>query len=82
MFALGDIVMMKKQHACGTNRFEIIRMGMDIRIKCLGCGHLVMMPRKEFQKKMKSILVKADAVTADEVNYQDVLHRPRPDELL
>lgn len=82
MFELGDIIMMKKPHACGQNRWEILRMGMDIRIKCLGCGHLIMMPRKEFQKKMKAVLTKAADVQPNEANYQDVQHQQRPDELL
>ncbi|MFD2616569.1 DUF951 domain-containing protein [Terrilactibacillus laevilacticus] len=55
-FELNDVVEMKKQHPCGTNRWKIIRLGADIRIKCLGCDHSVMMPRKEFQKKVKRIL--------------------------
>lgn len=59
-FALNDIVEMKKQHPCGTNAWKIIRMGADIRIKCEGCQHSVMIPRREFEKKMKRILVKAD----------------------
>lgn len=50
---------MKKQHPCGTNRWEIIRMGMDIRIKCENCGHSVMLPRREFEKKMKRVLISA-----------------------
>jgi hypothetical protein len=45
-FHLNDVVEMKKQHPCGTNRWKIIRMGMDIRIKCEGCGHSVMIPRR------------------------------------
>jgi len=57
-YELHDIVEMKKQHPCGTNRWEIIRMGADIRIKCLGCGQLVMMPRREFNRKMKNVLEK------------------------
>ncbi|EAD4933753.1 DUF951 domain-containing protein, partial [Listeria monocytogenes] len=57
---LNDIVEMKKPHPCGTNRFKIIRMGMDIRIKCEGCGHSVMIPRREFERKVKKILVKAE----------------------
>ena len=60
MFDLNDIVEMKKPHACQTNRWQIIRMGADIKIKCLGCEHIVMMPRREFTKKMKKILVKAE----------------------
>lgn len=41
-FGLGDIVRMKKPHACGENRWQIIRMGMDIRVKCQRCGHSVL----------------------------------------
>lgn len=59
-FALHDIVQMKKQHPCGENRWEIIRMGADIRIRCLGCGQLVLMPRREFTRKMKKVLQKAE----------------------
>ncbi len=59
-FALNDIVEMKKQHPCGTNRWQIIRMGMDVRVKCLGCERSVLIPRKEFAKKMKKILEKGE----------------------
>ncbi|GEN31220.1 hypothetical protein HNQ35_001725 [Cerasibacillus quisquiliarum] len=55
-FMLNDIVEMKKPHPCGENRWRIIRMGMDIRIKCLGCDHSVLMPRRKFVKKMKKVL--------------------------
>lgn len=55
-YDLNDIVEMKKQHPCGENRWEIIRMGADIRIKCLGCGQLVMMSRREFNRKIKKVL--------------------------
>lgn len=57
-FDIGDIVQMKKQHPCGENKWKIIRMGMDIRIKCLGCDHSILMPRKDFVKKMKKVLEK------------------------
>lgn len=56
MYDLGDIVVMKKAHPCGVNRWEITRMGADIKIKCTGCGHVVMMPRREFNKKLKKVL--------------------------
>ena len=56
-FQLNDIVEMKKQHPCGTNAWKIIRMGADIRIKCEGCQHSVMIPRKEFEKKMKRLVM-------------------------
>ncbi|SDW77102.1 hypothetical protein SAMN05421781_2318 [Marinococcus luteus] len=55
-FDINSIVEMKKQHPCGENRWRIIRMGADIRIKCEGCGHSVMLPRKEFSKKVKKVL--------------------------
>ncbi|CAG9622891.1 DUF951 domain-containing protein [Sutcliffiella rhizosphaerae] len=57
-FMLNDVVEMKKAHPCGTNRWKVIRMGMDIRIKCEGCDHTVLMPRKEFTRKIKKILVR------------------------
>ncbi|WP_175989833.1 DUF951 domain-containing protein [Bacillus sp. Marseille-Q1617] len=55
-FQLNDVVEMKKPHPCGVNRWKVIRLGMDIRIKCEGCGHSVMIPRKDFTKKMKKVL--------------------------
>lgn len=60
-FELGDVVEMKKQHPCGTNEWKIIRMGADVRIKCEGCQHSVMIPRREFEKKMKKILKTAQS---------------------
>jgi len=55
-YNLGDIVQMKKPHPCGENRWEIIRTGMDVKIKCLGCGHIVMLPHATFMKKLKKKL--------------------------
>ena len=59
-FNLGDVVEMKKQHPCGTNQFEIIRVGADIKIKCVGCGRIVMIPRNKFQKDAKRVIIKAE----------------------
>ena len=56
MYALHDHVLMKKPHVCGVNDWEIIRMGMDIKIKCSGCGHIVMLSRHDFDRKMKKVL--------------------------
>ncbi|SEQ06879.1 DUF951 domain-containing protein [Piscibacillus halophilus] len=58
-YDLNDIVEMKKPHPCGSNEWKIIRMGMDIRIKCQGCNHSVLVPRKKFEKKLKKIIKKA-----------------------
>ncbi len=48
--------MMKKDHPCGTNKWEVVRMGADIKIKCLECGRFIMLPRIEFEKKMKKVI--------------------------
>lgn len=60
MYDLHDIVEMKKKHPCGVNRWEIVRMGADIKIKCAGCGRLIMMTRRDFEKRMKKVLEKAE----------------------
>mgnify|MGYP000410484872 FL=1 len=53
---LGDLVQTKKKHPCGTDRWTIIRVGADIKIKCQGCGRIVMLERPEFEKRLKKIL--------------------------
>lgn len=65
-FQLGDVVQMKKAHPCGTNEMEIIRMGMDIRVKCLGCQHSVLIPRAKFESKMKKVLRSAPKAEGEE----------------
>lgn len=59
-FNLGDIVEMKKQHPCGCYEFEVIRLGADIKIKCVGCGRIVMIPRSKFVKGAKKIVKALD----------------------
>ncbi|MFP3125588.1 DUF951 domain-containing protein [Ectobacillus funiculus] len=59
-YDLNDVVEMKKPHPCGVNRWRIIRMGMDIRIKCEGCSHSVLIPRREFDRKLKKVLVRQE----------------------
>lgn len=55
-YKLGSIVMMKKDHPCGTNKWEVVRVGADIKIKCLECGRFIMLPRIEFEKKLKRVI--------------------------
>ena len=55
-YAIGTKVIMKKQHPCGTNLWEITRVGADIKIKCLNCNRTVLIPRIEFNKKLKKII--------------------------
>lgn len=61
-YKLGDIVTMKKPHPCGANRWEIVRVGADIKIKCLGesCSRVVMLSRRDFNKSIKSIIEPAE----------------------
>ena len=58
-YDLNDIIEMKKEHPCHKSKqWMIIRMGADIRIKCLGCGASVLMPRSKFEKKLKRVVSK------------------------
>jgi len=55
-YKLDSIVIMKKPHPCGTNKWQIVRLGADIKIKCLSCGRSIMLPRIEFNKKLKKVV--------------------------
>ena len=57
-FQTGDRVQMREPHACGANQWEITRTGADIKIKCLGCGRIVMLPRQDFERAAKKRLGK------------------------
>ncbi len=55
---LNDIVELKKTHPCGSCRWEILRVGMDIKLRCLGCGHELMLPRSKVEKSIRKIIPK------------------------
>ena len=55
-YKLEDHVMMKKGHPCGANEWKIIRVGVDIKLKCQNCGREVMIDRLEFERKLKKVL--------------------------
>lgn len=57
---VGDKVMMKKKHPCGCNEFEITRIGMDFKLKCLGCSREIMVPRAKAEKSIKKIIEEKD----------------------
>ncbi|MBC7343130.1 MAG: DUF951 domain-containing protein [Clostridia bacterium] len=59
-YFLGDVVQMRKSHPCGSDQWEIMRTGIDFRIKCLGCGRQVMLPRPKFERAVKKIVKRAD----------------------
>ena len=53
---VGDTLKMKKKHPCGADTFTVLRIGMDFKIKCTGCGHEIMSPRVKVEKNIKAIL--------------------------
>ena len=55
-YHLNNTVQLKKPHPCGANKWRVIRVGMDVKVKCLGCGHIVMLPHEVFIKRLKRIL--------------------------
>ena len=55
-YTVGTKVIMKKQHPCGSNEWEITRIGADIKIKCLNCNRTILIPRIEFNKKIKKVI--------------------------
>ena len=56
---VGDVLKLKKQHTCGSREWEVLRVGADFRLKCLGCGHQIMIARKLLEKNVKEIVEKA-----------------------
>ena len=51
---VGDIIKLKKQHPCGSTEWEVLRIGADFRLKCQGCGHQIMIARKQVEKNIKN----------------------------
>ena len=52
---LGDILTMKKPHPCGEKKWVVLRVGADLRLKCVGCGHEVMLPRMKVEKNVRAV---------------------------
>ena len=57
---IGDIVQMRKTHPCGSDRWRVYRVGADVGVRCLGCDHRVMMPRRKFERGVKRIVREED----------------------
>ena len=53
---VGDVLVMKKAHPCGEKHMQVLRIGMDFRIRCVGCGREVMVPRTKVERHIKQIL--------------------------
>ena len=64
-FAVGDIVRLKKPHPCGGFDWSVVRLGADIGVKCVTCGHRVLLPRRDLERRLKVFVVRAPAVDRD-----------------
>ena len=61
LLSVGDLVKMRKGHPCGSDQWTITYVGADIKMKCAGCGRIVMLDRPTFEKRVKKILVHAES---------------------
>ena len=59
---LHDILELKKEHPCGSKQWEILRVGLDIKLRCLGCNHEMMLPRRKVEKSIKRIISKEELI--------------------
>lgn len=59
-YKLGEIIKLKKSHPCGANAWEILRVGMDFRLKCTGCGHMIMISRKDVEKNFRGFVTEQE----------------------
>ena len=57
---LGDLVQMRKTHPCGSKEWLVLRVGMDIKLRCLGCGHEIMAPRRKVEKSIRRIITEEE----------------------
>ena len=53
---VGDVLELKKEHPCGSKRWQVLRVGMDFKLRCEGCGHELMLPRSKAEKNIRKIL--------------------------
>lgn len=71
-YRIGDVVTLKKGHPCGANEWEVLRTGVDVRLRCTGCDREVWMPRIDFNKRIRKI--------KDEGKWVSIVHyEPRED---
>ncbi len=68
---LHDIVRLKKPHPCGSLEWEVLRTGIDFRIRCAGCGHEVMLPREKLEKRVRRILRGEEEINPNKKNKEE-----------
>ena len=64
---VGDKLKMKKSHPCGSTEWEVLRIGADFKLRCLGCGHEVMGARSKFEKQIKSLVREGETLSPEEL---------------
>lgn len=60
-FQLGDVIRLRKTHPCGSYEWEVVRLGADIGIRCLGCGRRVLLARRELERRLKTFVRRAES---------------------
>ncbi|MBI3361288.1 MAG: DUF951 domain-containing protein [Chloroflexi bacterium] len=73
---LDDLVRLRKLHPCGSYDWRVVRVGADIGLRCLKCDRRVLLPRREFEKRLKTILKGDDALAALETARLENASRP------
>ena len=53
---VGDVLELKKEHPCGSRQWQVLRVGMDFRLRCMGCSHELMIPRSKAEKSIKKVV--------------------------
>ena len=74
LYNIGDIVRTKKQHPCGSKLWEITRVGVDFKLKCQGCGHVIILPR---EKALKAITKKEGKVEQIKIQTRIPQNNPK-----
>lgn len=67
---VGDILKMKKPHPCGSKEWELLRVGMDFRMKCCGCGHMVMLARAQAEKNVRGVIRNGNTLSPDKLKSE------------
>ena len=72
---LNDLVQMRKKHPCGSDEWTVIRIGADIKLKCMGCGRIVMMERADFVKRRKKTCKQGEIPEAESLQKLYIAHK-------
>ena len=70
---VGDVLELKKEHPCGSRRWLVLRVGMDFKLRCEGCGHELMLPRSKAEKSIKRVLRTEEPQA---LRYEGTVYRP------